>query len=97
MFAFTAGPREAYANLCSQRWSSLGIPTTGRLRSTTARFEASQRPQAKNPREQSFWLIRSMAAETALSRTTITQFWSARDLQPHRIEIPKLSAEPPLD
>ena len=40
------------------------------------------------------WSIRSMAAETGLSHTTIRRIWAAFGLQPHRSETFKLSTDP---
>jgi hypothetical protein len=40
------------------------------------------------------WSIRSMAAETGFSHTTIRRMWSAFGLQPHRSETFKLSSDP---
>ena len=40
------------------------------------------------------WSIRSMAAETGLSHTTIRRIWNASGLQPHRSETFKLSTDP---
>lgn len=40
------------------------------------------------------WSIRSMAARSGLSHTTIRRIWSAFGLQPHRSESFKLSSDP---
>jgi transposase len=48
------------------------------------------------PAKATQWLIRSMAAETGFSRTTIRRMWSAFGLQPHRSQTFKLSSDPRL-
>jgi hypothetical protein len=40
------------------------------------------------------WSIRSMAAATGFSQTTIRRIWTAFGLQPHRSETFKLSSDP---
>lgn len=46
------------------------------------------------PRDATHWSIRSMAAETGYSHTTIRRIWNAFGLQPHRAETFKLSTDP---
>jgi transposase len=46
------------------------------------------------PADATHWSIRSMAAETGLSHTTIRRMWSAFGLQPHRSQTFKLSSDP---
>ena len=46
------------------------------------------------PKDATHWSIRSMAAETGLSHTTIRRIWSAFGLQPHRSQTFKLSTDP---
>ena len=46
------------------------------------------------PRDATHWSIRSMAAETGLSHTTVRRIWNAFGLQPHRAETFKLSTDP---
>lgn len=46
------------------------------------------------PKDATHWSIRSMAAATGLSHTTIRRIWSAFGLQPHRNETFKLSTDP---
>ncbi|SMD15642.1 putative transposase [Primorskyibacter flagellatus] len=46
------------------------------------------------PKDATHWSIRSMAAETGLSHTTIRRIWNAFGLQPHRSETFKLSTDP---
>lgn len=46
------------------------------------------------PRDATHWSIRSMAAETGLSHTTIRRIWNAFGLQPHRSETFKMSTDP---
>ncbi len=46
------------------------------------------------PKDAAHWSIRSMAAETGYSHTTIRRIWNAFGLQPHRSETFKLSTDP---
>src|SRR5258708_6802823 len=46
------------------------------------------------PADATHWSIRSMAAETGFSHTTIRRMWSAFGLQPHRSQTFKLSSDP---
>lgn len=46
------------------------------------------------PKNATHWSIRSMAAATGLSHTTIRRIWTAFGLQPHRSETFKLSTDP---
>lgn len=46
------------------------------------------------PKDATHWSIRSMAAATGLSHTTIRRIWTAFGLQPHRSETFKLSTDP---
>lgn len=46
------------------------------------------------PGDATHWSIRSMAAETGFSHTTIRRMWNAFGLQPHRSETFKLSSDP---
>ena len=46
------------------------------------------------PRDATHWSVRSMAAETGLSRAAIHRIWRAFSLQPHRTETFKLSKDP---
>jgi transposase len=46
------------------------------------------------PDDATHWSIRSMAAETGFSHTTIRRMWNAFGLQPHRSETFKLSSDP---
>lgn len=46
------------------------------------------------PKDATHWSIRSMAATTGLSHTTIRRIWTAFGLQPHRSETFKLSTDP---
>lgn len=46
------------------------------------------------PRDATHWSIRSMAAETGYSHTTIRRIWNAFGLQPHRSGTFKLSTDP---
>ena len=46
------------------------------------------------PKDATHWSIRSMAAKSGLSHTTIRRIWAAFGLQPHRSETFKLSTDP---
>jgi transposase len=46
------------------------------------------------PRDATHWSTRSLAAETGLSRSTVSRIWRAFALQPHRSETFKLSKDP---
>ena len=46
------------------------------------------------PADATHWSIRSMAAATGFSHTTIRRIWTAFGLQPHRSETFKLSSDP---
>lgn len=46
------------------------------------------------PKDATRWSIRSMAADSGLSHTTIRRIWTAFGLQPHRAETFKLSSDP---
>jgi transposase len=46
------------------------------------------------PKDATHWSIRSMAAQTGLSHTTIRRIWAAFGLQPHRSESFELSTDP---
>ena len=46
------------------------------------------------PADATHWSIRSMAAETGFSHTTIRRMWMAFGLQPHRSHTFKLSSDP---
>jgi len=53
-----------------------------------------ERTLQTTPKDATHWSIRSMAAETGLSHTTIRRIWDAFGLQPHRSETFKLSTDP---
>jgi putative transposase len=46
------------------------------------------------PKDATHWSIRSMAAATGLSHTTIRRIWAAFGLQPHQSGTFKLSTDP---
>ena len=56
--------------------------------------EVIERTLNSTPKDATHWSIRSMAAETGLSHTTIRRIWTAFGLQPHRSETFKLSTDP---
>ena len=53
-----------------------------------------ERTLQTTPKDATRWSIRSMAAETGLSHTTIRRIWNAFGLQHHRSETFKLSTDP---
>ena len=53
-----------------------------------------ERTLRATPSDATHWSIRSMAAETGFSHTTIRRIWTAFGLQPHRSETFKLSSDP---
>lgn len=53
-----------------------------------------ERTLRTTPADATHWSIRSMAAETGFSHTTIRRMWAAFGLQPHRIQTFKLSSDP---
>src|SRR6185312_12294135 len=53
-----------------------------------------ERTLRTTPADATHWSIRSMAADTGFSHTTIRRMWSAFGLQPHRSQTFKLSRDP---
>jgi transposase len=53
-----------------------------------------ERTLRSTPQDATHWSIRSMAAQTGFSHTTIRRIWNAFGLQPHRSETFKLSSDP---
>src|ERR1041384_8367532 len=53
-----------------------------------------ERTLRTTPTDATHWSIRSMAAETGFSPTTIRRMWAAFGLQPHRSQTFKLSEDP---
>jgi transposase len=53
-----------------------------------------ERTLRTTPVDATHWSIRSMAAETGFSHTTIRRMWAAFGLQPHRSQTFKLSSDP---
>lgn len=53
-----------------------------------------ERTLQSTPKDATHWSIRSMAAATGHSHTTIRRMWNAFGLQPHRAETFKLSSDP---
>jgi transposase len=56
--------------------------------------EVIERTLRTTPPDATHWSIRSMAAETGFSHTTIRRMWTAFGLQPHRSQTFKLSSDP---
>ena len=56
--------------------------------------EVIERTLQSTPKDATRWSIRTMAAETGLSHTTIRRIWTAFGLQPHRSETFRLSTDP---
>lgn len=56
--------------------------------------EVIERTLNTTPKDATHWSIRSMAAATGLSHTTIRRIWAAFGLQPHRSETFKLTTDP---
>jgi len=74
----------------------LDEPRTGRPRSIDDDAVAAviERTLQTLPADATHWSIRSMAAATGHSHTTIRRMWNAFGLQPHRAETFKLSSDP---
>ena len=53
-----------------------------------------ERTLRSTPKDATHWSIRSMAAATGFSHTTIRRIWTAFGLQPHRSQTFKLSSDP---
>ena len=56
--------------------------------------EIIKRTLETTPKDATHWSIRTMAARSGLSHTTVRRIWNAFGLQPHRSETFKLSADP---
>ncbi len=56
--------------------------------------EVIERTLNTTPKDATHWSIRSIAAKTGLSHTTICRIWAAFGLQPHRSQTFKLSTDP---
>jgi len=69
-------------------------PGRPRTVSDTQVAEVIERTLNSTPMDATHWSIRSMAAATRLSHTTIRRIWTAFGLQPHRSETFKLSTDP---
>lgn len=69
-------------------------PGRPRTVSDTQVAEVIERTLNTTPKDATHWSIRSMAAATGLSHTTIRRIWTAFGLQPHRSETFKLSTDP---
>jgi len=74
----------------------LDEPRSGRPRSIDDDAVAAviERTLRTKPDDATHWSIRSMAAVTGFSHTTIRRMWNAFGLQPHRAETFKLSSDP---
>src|SRR3546814_19075415 len=64
--------------------------------SDTQVAQVIERTLNTTPQDATHWSIRSMAAKSGLSHTTIRRIWGAFGLQPHRSETFKLSTDPPF-
>src|SRR3546814_3322172 len=62
--------------------------------SDTQVAQVIERTLNTTPKDATHWSIRSMAAKSGLSHTTIRRIWGAFGLQPHRSETFKLSTAP---
>jgi len=60
----------------------------------TQAAQVIERTLNTTPKDATHWSIRSMAAESGLSHSTIRRIWGAFGLQPHRSETFKLSTDP---
>ena len=71
-------------------------PRSGRPRTISDEDVAAviERTLRSKPKDATHWSIRSMAAQTGFSHTTIRRMWTAFGLQPHRSENFKLSTDP---
>lgn len=56
--------------------------------------EVVERTLNTTPKDGTHWSIRSVAADSGLSHTTIRRIWTAFGRQPHRAETFKLSSDP---
>lgn len=74
----------------------LDEPRSGRPRTIDDDAVAAviERTLQSTPKDATHWSIRSMAAATGHSHTTIRRMWNAFGLQPHRAETFKLSSDP---
>jgi len=74
----------------------LDEPRSGRPRTIEDEDVAAviERTLQTTPSDATHWSIRSMAAATGYSHTTIRRMWAAFGLQPHRSETFKLSTDP---
>lgn len=74
----------------------LDEPRSGRPRTIADEAVAAviERTLQSTPKDATHWSIRSMAAATGYSHTTIRRMWNAFGLQPHRAETFKLSSDP---
>ena len=71
-------------------------PRPGRPRTLTDEKvdEVIARTLESSPRDATHWSTRSMAKETGLTQTAVSQIWRAFGLQPHRQDCWKLSKDP---
>ena len=71
-------------------------PRPGRPRTLTDEKvdEVIARTLEASPRDATHWSTRSMAKETGLTQTAVSQIWRAFGLQPHRQDCWKLSKDP---
>ena len=71
-------------------------PRPGRPRTLTDEKvdEVIARTLESSPQDATHWSTRSMAKETGLTQTAVSQIWRAFGLQPHRQDCWKLSKDP---
>src|SRR3546814_2225332 len=79
------------SDVCSSDLYRAGRPRTV---SDTQVAQVIERTLNTTPKDATPWSIRSMAAKSGLSHTTIRRIWGAFGLQPHRPETFKLSTDP---
>lgn len=82
------------------RFADEGLAKLGRVREGRGRKPTFTKEKVANivnttlhdkPRGETHWSCRSMAKASGVSPSTVQRIWSARELQPHRVETFKLS------
>ncbi len=56
--------------------------------------EVVRKTLEEKPKDATHWSLRSMAAASGISRSSVNTIWRAFNLQPHRVETFKLSTDP---